>query len=72
MPGTANHGSDRTSIRRNWLTASIPSPQRIIINRAAKAEKHYLRDALDAVLAGEKPEADKTPPRGCSVKYEKK
>ena len=29
----------------------------------------YLRDALDAVLAGESPEPAETPPVGCSVKW---
>ena len=40
-------------------------------NNAEKAETHYLRDALDAVLAGKKPPQESTRPRGCSVKYEK-
>ena len=40
-------------------------------NNAEKAEKHYLRDALAAVLAGEKPPEESTKARGCSVKYEK-
>ena len=40
-------------------------------NNPKKAEKHYLRDALDALLAGKTPETTTTPPRGCSVKYEK-
>jgi peroxiredoxin len=30
---------------------------------------HYLRDALDAVLAGRDPEVAETPPVGCSVKW---
>ncbi|MHC4402565.1 MAG: thioredoxin family protein [Planctomycetota bacterium] len=41
-------------------------------NNPKKAEKQFLRDALNAVLAGEKPKTDKTPPRGCTIKYEKK
>ena len=40
-------------------------------NNAEKAETHYLRDALDAVLAGKKPPQESTKARGCSVKYEK-
>ena len=40
-------------------------------NNAEKAKTHYLRDALDAVLAGKKPPQETTNPRGCSVKYEK-
>jgi len=35
-----------------------------------KVEKHYLRDAIDAVLAGSKPEVDSTKPFGCGIKYE--
>jgi peroxiredoxin len=31
----------------------------------------YLRDALDAVLAGEEPPTGETRPRGCSVKWKK-
>jgi peroxiredoxin len=31
--------------------------------------QHYLRDALDAVLAGENPPVPETPPVGCSVKW---
>ncbi len=31
--------------------------------------RHYLRDALDAVLAGEDPPVADTPPVGCSVKW---
>jgi peroxiredoxin len=30
---------------------------------------HYLRDALDAVLAGEEPAITETPPVGCTVKW---
>lgn len=36
----------------------------------AKVEKHYLRDAIDAVLAGSKPETQSTKPVGCGIKYE--
>ncbi|HUT88322.1 MAG TPA: thioredoxin family protein [Thermoguttaceae bacterium] len=39
-------------------------------NNPKKAEKQHLRDALDALLAGEKPATAETTPRGCSVKYE--
>lgn len=35
-----------------------------------KVEKQYLRDAIDAVLAGSKPETDSTKPVGCGIKYE--
>jgi peroxiredoxin len=31
--------------------------------------QHYLRDALDAVLAGEEPEISDTPAVGCTVKW---
>ena len=31
--------------------------------------QHYLRDALDALLAGEDPAATDTPPVGCTVKW---
>jgi peroxiredoxin len=30
---------------------------------------HYLRDALDAVLAGQEPAVTETPPVGCTVKW---
>jgi peroxiredoxin len=32
-------------------------------------EQQYLRDALDAVLAGREPAVAETPPTGCSVKW---
>lgn len=35
-----------------------------------KVEQHYLRKAIDAVLAGTKPEVDSTKPVGCGIKYE--
>ena len=35
----------------------------------AKVTKHYLRDAVDALLAGKAPEVDETRPQGCGVKY---
>ena len=35
-----------------------------------KATKRYLRDAIDAVLAGSKPQVDATKPVGCGIKYE--
>ncbi len=35
----------------------------------AKVENHYLRDALDAVLAGSKPENDTIKPIGCGIQY---
>ena len=31
--------------------------------------RHYLRDAIDAVLAGREPQPAETPPVGCSVKW---
>jgi peroxiredoxin len=37
---------------------------------AEKASKHYLRDAIDAVLAGSKPQTDTTKPMGCGIQYE--
>jgi peroxiredoxin len=36
-----------------------------------KVKTRYLRDALDAVLKGEKPPKEQTEAFGCSVKYEK-
>ena len=39
-------------------------------NNPKKAEAHYLRDALDALLAGKKPEKPVTRERGCTVKYD--
>jgi peroxiredoxin len=35
----------------------------------AAVRQHYLRDALDAVLAGEDPPVSETPPVGCTVKW---
>jgi peroxiredoxin len=35
----------------------------------ADASRHYLRDALDAVLAGGTPSPTDTPPMGCTVKW---
>jgi len=32
--------------------------------------KHYLRNAIDAVLVGSKPETDTTKPMGCGIQYE--
>jgi peroxiredoxin len=36
---------------------------------ASKATKHDLRDALDALLAGQKPPVELTNPLGCNVKW---
>lgn len=38
--------------------------------KADKVEKHYLRDALEALLAGKKPPVESTKAFGCSIKYE--
>ena len=39
-------------------------------NRDESAVEHrYLRDALDALLAGERPSVAETPPVGCTVKW---
>lgn len=35
-----------------------------------QVEKQYLRDAIDAVLAGSKPETEMEKPVGCGIKYE--
>jgi thiol-disulfide isomerase/thioredoxin len=35
-----------------------------------KVEKQHLRDAIDAVLAGSKPETNTTKPMGCGIQYE--
>jgi peroxiredoxin len=37
---------------------------------AEQATKHYLRDAIDALLAGKKPPQDKTKPFGCGIRYQ--
>ncbi len=39
-------------------------------NNPKKVEEKYLREALDVLLAGEKPDKAETRARGCSVKYE--
>jgi len=35
-----------------------------------KAKEHYVRDALDALLAGKTPSITSTLPRGCSIKWD--
>ncbi len=35
-----------------------------------KVTQHYLRDAIDAVLAGSQPQIDTTKPVGCGIRYE--
>jgi len=40
--------------------------------KAAAAKTHYLRDALDALLAGKQPPKTETKPVGCVIQYEKK
>jgi len=37
----------------------------------AKVKKTYLRDAVDALLAGKTPEVEETRPVGCGVKYKR-
>lgn len=37
---------------------------------AKKVSKHYVKDAVDAVLAGKDPEVSKTPAHGCGIQYE--
>ncbi len=39
-------------------------------NNPAKVTKNYLRDAVDALLAGKEPPVTETKARGCTVKYE--
>jgi peroxiredoxin len=36
----------------------------------AEVQHHYLRDALEAVLAGSNPEVDSMKPMGCGIRYE--
>lgn len=38
--------------------------------RQAKAKQHYVRDALDAILAGSKPKVTESKQFGCSIKYD--
>jgi peroxiredoxin len=40
--------------------------------REARVTKHYLRDAVDAVLAGKSPEVEETRPEGCGIGYSRK
>jgi peroxiredoxin len=35
-----------------------------------KVTKHHMRDAIDAVLVGSKPQTDTTKPIGCGIRYE--
>jgi peroxiredoxin len=37
---------------------------------AEEVKEHYLRDAIDAVLAGSKPAKESTKPAGCGIQYE--
>ena len=37
----------------------------------AKVKKNYLRDAVDALLAGKAPEVAETQAQGCGMKYKK-
>lgn len=37
---------------------------------SSKASQHFLRDAIDAVLAGSKPQTDSTKPVGCGIRYQ--
>jgi peroxiredoxin len=37
---------------------------------AEEVKEHYLRDAIDAVLAGTKPAKESTKPAGCGIQYE--
>jgi len=39
---------------------------------AKKVTKHYVKDAVDAVLAGKEPEVNKTPAHGCGIHYDEK
>jgi len=41
-------------------------------NEAEAAKKHYLRDALEAALAGKKPPVTETRPRGCEIGWKAK
>jgi peroxiredoxin len=38
----------------------------------AKATKHYVKDAVDALLAGKSPAVEETKPFGCGIQYTKK
>lgn len=38
---------------------------------AQLVEKHYLKDAIEAVLAGRKPEVTHTEPGGCNIKWKR-
>ncbi len=38
--------------------------------KVGEAKKHYLRDAIDALLAGKKPPEAVTKQFGCTIKYE--
>jgi len=39
---------------------------------ASQAKKHYIRDAVDALLAGKKPAVAETKQFGCGIKYDSK
>ena len=37
----------------------------------AAVRQHYLRDAIEALLAGRAPAVSETPPKGCSIKWKR-
>lgn len=39
-------------------------------NNADRAKKHFVKDAVDSLLAGKKPAVTETRQRGCSIKYD--
>ena len=41
-------------------------------NNPKRVKEHWLRDALDALLAGKQPPKAVTQQRGCSIKWKKK
>ena len=74
---------DTQQVGRDFGAAVTPhvfvlSPQRTILYMgaiddsavdASRAKKHYLRDALDALLAGKKPRLAETRQIGCGIEY---
>jgi peroxiredoxin len=75
---------ERQQVGRNYGARVTPEvfvldPQRRIAylgaiddnwQAATQAKKLYLREALDALLAGQKPELAETKPVGCGIQYE--
>jgi len=60
---------DVVVLDQNRKVAYLGAIDNDALNESA-ANKHYVRDALDAVLSGSKPAVTETKAKGCGIKYE--